>query len=111
MPVKSSCSIPTTPSRIRRSGWARQLKQRSVWPWHWTRYAALVPKRMARLCITPTPLRAILDTVRHQHFDEVIVSTLPAGISRWLRLDLVHRIDRKVDAPVTHIVAADFHGA
>lgn len=37
-------------------------------------------------------------------FDEVIVSTLPPGASRWLRLDLLHRVERRFDLPVTHVV-------
>ena len=35
--------------------------------------------------------------------DEVIVSTLPTTISRWLRQDLPHRIARRVTIPVTVI--------
>jgi hypothetical protein len=34
-------------------------------------------------------------------FDEVIVSTLPSKVSRWLRPDLPCRIRRKVSIPVT----------
>ncbi len=36
----------------------------------------------------PTPLTAIEDAVNSQHFDEIILSTLPRHLSRWLRLDL-----------------------
>jgi hypothetical protein len=36
----------------------------------------------------------------------ILVSTLPAGRSRWLRLDAVSRITREFDMPVTHLVAA-----
>lgn len=38
-------------------------------------------------------------------YDEVLVSTLPAGISRWLRMDLPSRIARLTDAPVTTVEA------
>jgi cell pole-organizing protein PopZ len=51
------------------------------------------------------PLPAIQDTVKHRNFDEIILSTLPPGISRWLHQDLLHRVDRKVDIQVTHVVA------
>jgi hypothetical protein len=37
--------------------------------------------------------------------DEVIVSTLPLGLSRWLRGNLPARIERALDLPVVHIVA------
>ena len=32
-------------------------------------------------------------------FDEVILSTLPAGISRWVHMDLPHRLGENVDRP------------
>jgi hypothetical protein len=34
------------------------------------------------------PLAAIHDAVNLQGFDEIIISTLPARVSKWLRLDL-----------------------
>jgi hypothetical protein len=39
------------------------------------------------------------------HWDGIIVSTLPPGVSRWLGLDVVSRIRREFDLPVTHLVA------
>ncbi len=51
------------------------------------------------------PVDAIMDVLRHKRFDEVLLSTLPPGVSRWLRLDLVHRVERAVDVPVAHLVA------
>ena len=38
--------------------------------------------------------------------DEIVVCTLPTGVSKWLQLDLPHRIAKLTDAPVTHVVAA-----
>jgi hypothetical protein len=35
--------------------------------------------------------------------DGVIVSTLSAGMSRWLHLDVVSRLRREIDLPVTHV--------
>jgi hypothetical protein len=32
--------------------------------------------------------------------DQIIVSTMPTAVSRWLRQDLPRRIQRKVDVPV-----------
>lgn len=37
-------------------------------------------------------------------FDEVLLSTLPPGISRWLRLDPARRIRERTGLPVTHVV-------
>ena len=50
------------------------------------------------------PLAAIGDVLRDQEFDEIIISTLPPGISRWLGQDLVSRVDRAFAIPVTHVV-------
>src|SRR3954462_213915 len=35
-----------------------------------------------------TPMNAIQDAINIHGFDEVIISTLPARVSKWLRLDL-----------------------
>src|SRR3984893_10452669 len=36
----------------------------------------------------PDPIAAVHDAINLHGFDEVIVSTLPARLSRWLKLDL-----------------------
>lgn len=50
----------------------------------------------------------VLDTVRdaleRENYDEIIVSTLPPGLSRWIHLDLVHRLKRRFALPVRHVV-------
>jgi predicted RNase H-like HicB family nuclease len=52
------------------------------------------------------PLRAIADEMReHPGYDTLVICTLPPGISRWLRLDLVHRAERKFGLRVIHVVA------
>lgn len=53
------------------------------------------------------PIDAILDVLRREAFDEIILSTLPPGTSRWLRMDLVSRVRRAIDVPVTHLTAKD----
>ncbi|HEY5881160.1 MAG TPA: hypothetical protein VIU11_19765 [Nakamurella sp.] len=55
------------------------------------------------------PLPGIREALARREVDEVIVSTLPAGVSRWLHQDLAHRIRRVTDAPVT-VVTADHPG-
>jgi hypothetical protein len=42
---------------------------------------------------------------RGQHFDEVLLSTLPPGPSRWLHLDVPARMRKAVTIPVTHLIA------
>lgn len=44
---------------------------------------------------------AVSRLVNAHGFEEVIVSTLPTKVSRWLRQDLPCRIGRKVSVPVT----------
>jgi hypothetical protein len=50
------------------------------------------------------PLMAIQDAVHLGNFDEIIISTLPLGVSRWLKLDLVSKT-RALGLPVTHVLA------
>jgi hypothetical protein len=49
------------------------------------------------------PACAVIEVWDPRRWDEVLVSTLPSGTSRWLRIDLPHRIARAVDAPVHHV--------
>jgi len=53
----------------------------------------------------PDPLAAIEAVLERHHFDEIIVSTLPRAVSRWLKLDLPARVGHAFDLPVTHVVA------
>jgi hypothetical protein len=50
------------------------------------------------------PLLAIQDAVNLGNYDEIIISTLPLGISRWLKLDLISKA-RGLGLPVTHVLA------
>jgi hypothetical protein len=49
---------------------------------------------------------AIHDAVNLGSYDEIIISTLPLGISRWLKLDLISKA-RGLGLPVTHVTAKD----
>jgi hypothetical protein len=51
------------------------------------------------------PLRAVLDVWRAGRFDEIIVSTLPAGASRWMVADLPREIGLRTGVPVSHVEA------
>jgi hypothetical protein len=51
------------------------------------------------------PFVAVSDTVERLGFDEIIVSTLPARVSHWLRRDLPTRVEQ-LGLPVTIVTAA-----
>jgi hypothetical protein len=50
------------------------------------------------------PLAAIQDALNLRGFDEVILSTLPARVSRWLKLDLPSKVSG-LGVPVTTVTA------
>jgi hypothetical protein len=53
----------------------------------------------------PDPVVAVMDMWDPMKFDEIIVSTLPTGSSRWLGLDLPHRLEKLTSVPVRHVVS------
>jgi hypothetical protein len=55
------------------------------------------------------PLAAIQDAVNLRGFDEIIISTLPTRVSRWLRLDLPHKV-ANLGLPVTIVTARSRDG-
>ena len=54
-----------------------------------------------------SPLLAIGDELRAhpEEYDAVVLSTLPPGVSRRLRLDVHYLAERKFGLPVIHVVA------
>lgn len=55
--------------------------------------------------VGPTdPFEAVSETLAREPYDEIIVSTLPRRVSRWLHLDLAHRIAR-LGVPVVVVTA------
>jgi len=56
------------------------------------------------------PMLAIGDAIRDRGpFDEIILSTLPPGLSKWLKLDLPHRVAASFAIPMTHVVGEPAH--
>jgi hypothetical protein len=52
------------------------------------------------------PIAAVHDTWDPMKFDEVVISTLPTGASKWLQVDLPHRVQKLTGgSQVFHIVA------
>jgi hypothetical protein len=52
------------------------------------------------------PLDAVQDAVNLHGFDEIIISTLPHTVSRWLRLDLPHKLEG-LGLPVTTVTTTE----
>jgi hypothetical protein len=50
------------------------------------------------------PMDAIEETLHEEDFDEIILSTLPHAVSRWLHLDLPHRVAH-LGLPLTTVIA------
>jgi hypothetical protein len=52
------------------------------------------------------PVRAVEAALAQGHYDEIVVSTLPARVSRWLHMDLPARLHR-FGLPVTVVTAKE----
>lgn len=52
------------------------------------------------------PVDAVRDAIRGREIDEIILSTLPPGISRWLGQDVPSRLKHAVTVPVTVVTTA-----
>ena len=53
------------------------------------------------------PVYAVGDVILRElgRFDEIILSTLPVGMSKWLGQNMVRRLKRATGLPVTHVLA------
>ena len=52
----------------------------------------------------PDPVAAVADAANAESYDELIVSTLPSHLSKWLHLDLPRKAAHATGLPVTHVV-------
>lgn len=53
------------------------------------------------------PLAATTDAMNDGEFDEVIVSTLHKTLSKWLHLDLPHKVAHATGLPIEHVIAQE----
>jgi len=57
-----------------------------------------------------SPMLAVEDAIREQGpFEAIVLSTLPPGLSRWLRLDLPHRVESAFGLRVIHVIGEPDH--
>jgi nucleotide-binding universal stress UspA family protein len=54
--------------------------------------------------VDPVPVDAIRKIASREDIDEIIVSTLPRRLSRWMTMDLPHRLRRATQLPVSHVI-------
>jgi hypothetical protein len=55
----------------------------------------------------PDPFTAVMNAVQFFRVDDIVISTLPATRSGWMRADLIERVRRASNKPVEHVEAAD----
>jgi hypothetical protein len=53
----------------------------------------------------PDPFTAVMNAMQFYRVDEIVISTLPATRSGWMRADLIDRLQRATAVPVEHVVA------
>jgi hypothetical protein len=106
-PSRFTLLVPAVPHGL---AWAADMK--AGWPEAIARAEVAVERmRLAGLDLEgaivgdPDPFAAVGDVLHLRAFDEVIVSTLPRGVSRWLRASLPGRLRRSMELPVTQITA------
>ena len=56
----------------------------------------------------PDPVQAVARAQEHESADEIVLSTLPAATSHWLKVDVPTAITRRFGLPLT-VVTSDAH--
>ena len=83
---------------------ARQARARLTQVIDRARAAGLI---CAGMIADPDPFTAVMNAVQFFRVDDVVISTLPATRSGWLRADLIERVRRATNKPVEHVEATD----
>jgi hypothetical protein len=104
-PTTFTLVVPATPPNEQLTwteGSARDIAERRL-------AAALDMFRDAGIDVTgvvgdASPMLAVGDLLVDGPYDEVILSTLPSRVSRWLKLDLPRRITQRFELPVTTVI-------
>ena len=112
-PARFTLLVPRTAHGLHRvmdpedqdEGEARAILERAL-----PLLSAAAGSPVAGLIGDPAPLTAIEDAINSQPFDEIIISTLPTRVSRWLRLDLPSKVSG-FGLPVTTVTASEHESA
>jgi hypothetical protein len=55
----------------------------------------------------PDPYTAVMNAVQFFRVSDIVISTLPATRSGWMRADLIERVRKATNVPVEHVEASD----
>jgi hypothetical protein len=83
---------------------ARQARARLTQVIDRARAAGLI---CAGMIADPDPYNAVMNAVQFFRVDDIVISTLPATRSGWLRADLIERVRKATNKPVEHVEATD----
>jgi GNAT superfamily N-acetyltransferase len=83
---------------------ARQARARLTQMIDRARAAGLI---CAGMIADPDPYTAVMNGVQFFRVDDIVISTLPATRSGWLRADLIERVRRATNKPVEHVEAPE----
>jgi hypothetical protein len=61
--------------------------------------------RVAGMIGDPDPYTATMNALQFFHVSRIVISTLPATKSGWMRSDLIERVRRASNIEVEHVVA------
>jgi hypothetical protein len=79
---------------------ARQARARLTQVIDRARAAGLI---VAGMIGDPDPYTAVMNAVQFFHVDDIVISTLPATRSGWMRADLIERVRKASNKPVEHV--------
>jgi hypothetical protein len=104
-PTTFTLLVPAVPHGF---SWATDMH--SGWP-EATRRAERASRRLREAGLDleetivgdPDPMAAVGDALHCRRFDELVVVTLPRGVSSWLRIGLPARLGRVTSLPITRI--------
>ncbi len=102
--VPVSPAHPSTPRGIANSHDTGQEEARAVLAQALPKLSEAAGMEVTGAVGDTEPLMAVQDALSLGTFDEIIISTLLLGVSRWLKLDLVPKT-RALGLPVEHVLA------